>query len=165
MNHRLTLAVLSLSAAGLIGIAVSEGYTDSAIQPLPGDKPTMGFGSTTHADGTPVRLGERTDPVRALQRVAADVQERESAIKSCITAPLYQHEYDAYVDHAYNVGTEAFCRSTMAALINQGRYAEACAQFDRWVFFQGKDCRVRENRCYGLVERRARQRAACEGAQ
>ena len=46
------LAALSLSAAGLVGIALHEGYSDKAIIPVPGDKPTIGFGSTTRADGS-----------------------------------------------------------------------------------------------------------------
>lgn len=164
MKHpRVSIAALSLSGLGLVGIAVHEGYTERAVRPLPGDVPTVGFGTTTRSDGSPVKMGDTTTPVQALQRKMRDVQRFEGALKRCITVPLHQHEYDAFISFAYNVGEGAFCRSTMARKLNEGDYAGACAEFDRWTFFQGKDCRDPANRCRGLAERRAAERAQCEG--
>jgi lysozyme len=51
----------------------------------------------------------------------------------------------------------------MVRLHNAGQHAEACAQFYRWLFFHGKDCRDPANRCAGLPKRRAQERATCEG--
>lgn len=158
-STRIVLAALSLSAAGLVGIALNEGYTDVAVQPVPGDKWTNGFGST---EG--VKQGDRTTPPKALARALQDVQKYEGALKRCVKVPLHQYEYDVYVDHAYNVGASAFCASKMVQLLNAEDYAGACAQFDRWTFVGGKDCKIRSNKCYGLVERRAKSRATCEGA-
>lgn len=162
-TSRVPVAALSLSAIGLVAIALHEGYTDRAIRPLPTDVPTVGFGSTTRPDGSPVKIGDVVTPPAALAKALRDVQRFEGAVKQCITAPLYQHEYDTYLSFSYNVGADKFCNSTMAKMINAGRYAEACAQFDRWTYFQGTDCRVRANRCYGLVERRVAERERCEG--
>jgi lysozyme len=159
-STRQVIAALTISGAGLIGIALSEGYTDTAVRPLPGDKPTVGFGAT---EG--VKMGDRTTPPKALARLGRDVLKYEGAVKQCVHVDLYQYEYDVYVDHAYNVGAKRFCGSAMVELLNEEKYAEACAQFDEWHNFQGKDCRVRSNKCYGLVERRAQQRARCEGKQ
>ena len=164
MNHpRSAIAALTLSAGGLLALVLHEGYTDKAVRPLPGDVPTIGFGTTAHDDGRPVQMGDTITPPVALARAYRDVQRFEGAIKQCITLPLYQHEYDVYLGFAYNVGTSAFCRSTMVRMINAGQYEAACAQFDRWTFFQGKDCRDRSHKCYGLVERRQAERAKCEG--
>jgi lysozyme len=160
---RAGIAGLALSAAALVGIALSEGYTDTAIQPLPGDKWTNGFGSTTNDKNQPLKPGERTDPVKALEKKLRDVQAFEGAVKQCVKVPLHQYEYDAYIDFAYNVGAGAFCKSTMVKKLNVEDFAGACAEFDRWTMYQGRDCRIRENKCYGLAERRARQRAMCEG--
>ena len=55
LGQRIAVAALGLSAAGLVGIAHYEGYSDRAISPVPGDVPTIGFGSTRHADGRPVK--------------------------------------------------------------------------------------------------------------
>ena len=97
---RTVLAVLSLSAAGLVGIAVSEGYSERAYpDPVHGTKvPTIGFGTTQG-----VQMGDTTTPVKALQRKLTDVQSFEGALKRCVKVPLHQHEYDAYVSLAYKV--------------------------------------------------------------
>lgn len=160
---RIAIAALSLSAAGLVSLALQEGYTDEAIQPLPGDKWTNGFGSTTNAQGQPLKPGEATTPPKALEQKLRDVRKFEGALKGCVTAELTQGEYDSLVRLAYNVGSQSVCASTMVRLHNQGRHAEACAQFDRWTFFQGKDCKEPANRCSGLAKRRADERAMCEG--
>ncbi len=160
---RIAIAALTLSASALVGLALQEGYTDKAIQPLPGDKWTHGFGSTTNAQGQPLKPGETTTPTKALEQKLRDVRKFEGSLKGCVTAPLTQGEFDSLVSLAYNVGAQSVCASTMVRLHNQGRHAEACAQFDRWTFFQGKDCRDPANRCSGLVKRRAQERAMCEG--
>jgi lysozyme len=125
-NPRATIGSLVLSAASLIGIAVNEGYKDAAYVPTKGDVPTIGFGTTTRPDGTPVQLGDRTNPVEALQRKARDLVKFEGAVRQCVKVPLYQHEYDAYVDMAYNIGSGAFCASTLVRRLNAEDYAGAC---------------------------------------
>lgn len=149
---RIAISALALSASALVGIAVHEGYSPVAYRPVPGDVPTVGFGTT---EG--VKMGDRIEPVQALTRKLADVQRFEGALKQCVRVPLHQHEYDAFLSLAYNIGPGAFCGSTLVRLLNQGQYAEACAQISRWTKFRGQDLP-------GLVKRRAEERAKCEGA-
>jgi len=157
-RSRIVIAALSLSAAGFVGILLSEGYTTNAVIPIPGDVPTIGFGTTGG-----VKPGDTITPPQAVKRALSDVSKFEGAIKKCVTVPLHQYEYDAYVDLAYNVGVGAFCRSTLVKKLNTEDYAGACAEISRWTRFQGKDCTIRSNGCYGLVVRRAAARAMCEG--
>lgn len=155
---------LSFSAAALIGLAVSENYRDVAYVPTKGDVPTIGFGSTTRPDGTPVQMGDRTTPVEALQRKARDLVKFEGAVKQCVKVPLYQHEYDAYVDMAYNIGTSAFCGSTMVRRLNAGDYEEACDAILMWKRVAQQDCSVPGNRiCWGLWQRRLATHKQCLG--
>lgn len=151
MTGRIKLAALAFSAAGLVGLAAYEGYTDRAVIPIPGDVPTIGFGTT---DG--VSLGDRTTPVKALARALQDVQKFEGALKRCVVVPLHQHEYDAYLLLSYNIGAGAFCSSTLVRKLNAGDYAGACAEISRWNRAQGRVVP-------GLVNRRAHERAMCEG--
>lgn len=160
---RIAIGGLTLSAAALVGLAVQEGYTEKAIQPLPGDKWTNGFGSTTNDAGQALKPSESVTPPQALARKLRDVRKFEGELKGCVTAELTQGEYDSLVSLAYNVGAGPVCASTMVRLHNAGRHAEACAQFDRWTMYQGKDCKDPANRCGGLVKRRAAERAMCEG--
>lgn len=153
---RLAVGALSLSAAGLVGLVTLEGYTDRAVIPIPGDVPTIGFGST---EG--VKLGDRTTPVRALERAMRDVQKHESAIRQCVRVPLSQAEYDAYAELSYNIGSRAFCTSTIVKRLNAENYSGACEAILMWRYAAGKDCSNPANKCLGLWKRRLLAFEAC----
>ena len=157
---RRAVAGLTLSAAALVGIVLHEGYTDHAVIPARGDVPTIGFGTTAG-----VKIGDTTTPPKALARALADAQQFEGALKQCVTVPLAQHEYDAFVSFSYNVGSRAFCQSTLVRKLNAEDYAGACAELLRWRFFQGKDCALPANArlCGGLATRREAEYRQCIG--
>lgn len=159
-RSRNALAALTLSAAALVGLVLQEGYTDHAIIPVKGDVPTLGFGTT---DG--VEIGDTTTPPKALERALADLQKFEGALKACVTVPLHQYEYDALVGFSYNVGSGAFCRSTLVKKLNAGDYPGACREILRWTYFQGKNCAAPENSrlCGGLAKRRQNEYRQCMG--
>lgn len=156
MVNRQGVAALVLSASALIGIAVHEGYREEAYIPVPGDVPTIGFGSTTNLDGSPVRLGQRTTSVEALKRLGKDVEKFETAVKTCTPVPMYQYEFDAYVSLTYNIGPNAFCKSTLAKKLVQYDYEGACKEILRWDRFKGKPLK-------GLTIRRQEEYKTCIG--
>lgn len=157
---RTAIAALALSAAALVGIVAHEGYSDKAIIPVKGDVPTIGFGTTMG-----VKLGDTTTPPKALARALRDVQKYEGAIKQCVHVPLHQHEYDAFTSLSYNIGTTAFCRSTLVRKLNTEDYAGACNEILRWTFYQYKDCATPAyaRRCGGLAKRRQDEYRTCIG--
>lgn len=150
-KQRIAVAALVLSSAGLIGIAISEGYRGEAYIPVKGDVPTIGFGTTAG-----VKMGDSTDPVRALIQLNADADAYQKRLRQCIKVPLYQHEWDAYVSWAYNVGTGAACGSTLVKKLNAGDYPGACNELMRWTRSGGREIP-------GLVKRRQQERAKCLG--
>jgi lysozyme len=151
MFNRKHVATISLSATALVALLLHEGYRENAYIPVPGDVPTIGFGSTTG-----VKLGDRTSAEKALQLALRDVQGFEGAIKQCVTVPLHQHEYDAYISLSYNIGSNAFCRSTLVRRLNEGDYTGACNQILRWDQFKGKPLA-------GLTKRRQEEHKKCLG--
>lgn len=151
-NPRTAIAALGLSAAALVGIATFEGYSPTTYLDIVG-VPTIGFGTTGG-----VKPGDKTDPVKALQRKLSDVQQFEGAIKQCVKVPLHQYEYDAYLSLAYNIGSGAFCSSTLVKKLNQQDYAGACQQILRWDRAGGKVVR-------GLSIRREKEYRTCIGMQ
>lgn len=149
------IAALVISAAGVVGIAQWEGYTDRAIIPIPGDVPTIGYGTTVYPDGTRVQLGDTTTRQEAVAYMRHDLDAFEKGVKWCVKVPLKQTEYGAYISLTYNIGVGAFCGSTLVRLLNAGDYAGACAQISRWNRAGGRVVQ-------GLVNRRAKERAMCE---
>ena len=151
MKVRLQPKVMAASAVLLVTLAGYEGFRQTAYTPVEGDVLTIGFGTTDN-----VRPGDTIDPVTALQRVMLDVQKFEGAIHGCVTVPLFQHEYDAYLSLSYNIGTTAFCGSTLVKKLNVGDYKGACEQVLRWDKFKGKPLA-------GLTTRRQKEYAWCLG--
>ena len=151
MKSRAAVGGLVLSAAALVGLALNEGYSDKAYVPVPGDVPTIGFGTT---EG--VKMGDSITAPKALARKLADVQKFEGALKQCVTVPLAQHEYDSYISLSYNIGSKAFCSSTLVRKLNAGDYPGACAEILRWDRFKGQPLR-------GLTIRRQAEYKQCVG--
>jgi len=164
---RILVAALSLSAAGLIGIAVHEGYTDTAIIPTQGDRATVGFGSTVREDGTRVQRGDRTDPVRALRTVQAHLGREEQAFRDSLPGVrLTQGEYDLYVDFMYQYGITNWRVSSMRRNLLAGRYCAACDSLLLWRKAAGFDCSTPGNRrCPGVWTRQKERHAKCLGEQ
>lgn len=160
---RSIVTTLVLSAAALVGIALSEGYSDTSIIPIKGDVPTIGFGTT---EG--VKLGDKITPVKALERALSDVQKYEGAVKKCVKVPLYQYEYDAYINLAYNIGpgkdgvADGFCwrkrggPSTLVRKLNAGDYEGACKAILDWDKAKGRVVK-------GLSIRRQKEYKQCLG--
>lgn len=153
VKKRIAIGALSLSATGLLALAGFEGFRDEAYIPVPGDVPTVGFGST---EG--VKLGDKITVEEGLERLYRDVGVVESTIARCVKVPLTQGEYDAYTSFAFNVGGSAFCSSTLVKKLNSGDYPGACAELKRWVYADGKVLP-------GLVERREREFQMCMGGE
>ena len=167
---RVAIASLGLSASGLVAIAVQEHYTDEAVIPVKGDVPTVGFGMTRRPDGSPVRLGDRTTPVEALQRTLAYTQEADTKIKRCVTAPLHQAEYDLMADFGYQYGIGALCASSMVSRANAGDYAGSCEAYALYRKAGGYDCSTLvdgqpNKRCWGVWARSQARRAKCLAVQ
>ena len=166
MIKRTHIAALSLSAAALVGLIAHEGYTDKAIIPVQGDRPTVGFGSTFREDGAPVEMGDTITPGKAIARTLAHVQQDERGIKSCVTAPLNQTEYDLMVDFSYQYGTQALCKSSIVRHVNAGRYRESCEAYLLYKRVAGYDCSTPGNRrCPGVWARSQERYNKCLEAQ
>jgi lysozyme len=165
-NVRIAVASIAFSAAGLVGILQSEGYTDRAMVPTKNDRPTVGFGSTFRDDGAPVRMGDTIDPVSAVVRSVAHIRRDETGLKQCLTGAMYQGEYDILVDFAYQYGVDATCKSSMVRNINAGKYAAACEAYTLYRYSGGYDCSRPGNRvCPGVWKRNLDRRARCLSLQ
>ena len=88
---------------------------------------TIGVGHT----GPEVHAGLHWTDEQVTDALRADLDRFEAAVNTA-TVALTQHQFDALVSFAFNVGVGAFTSSTMLKKINAGAFAEVPAQFDRW---------------------------------
>lgn len=170
ISKRVAIVALSLSAAGFVGILTKESYTEVAIIPVKGDKPTVGFGMTHREDGTPVQMGDRTNPVQAAQRTLAYTQTADAEIKKCVTADLHQAEYDLMQDFGYQYGIPTLCRSSMVRHANAGDYEKSCRAYLNYRFVGDYDCSTLvggqpNKRCWGVWTRSQNRYRQCMEVQ
>lgn len=119
-------------------IARWEGYVPTPYQDVAGVW-TIGFGTTTYPDGTPVGPGDSPvsyDQARELMRTyltgAADT------LDAAVAVSLSDEQRAALLDFIYNLGSGAFLASYIPEYINAGQLNEAVAQLKRYVRAGGK---------------------------
>jgi lysozyme len=137
---------MNLSKAGLELIKSSEGLRMAAYL-CPAGVPTIGYGST----GPNVKLGLTISALEAEALLLRDLRRFEGAVRR-EALPASQGEYDALVSLAFNIGIEAFARSTLLRLHRAGDHRGAADQFLRWNKARGRVLP-------GLARRRAAERA------
>lgn len=147
---RMSVGALGISASLLVSIALNEGYRGEAYKDAVG-VPTVGYGETKG-----VSMKSKTSPDRALVQLLSSANRHADDIRQCISVPLYQHEFDAYVSLAYNIGAKNFCHSTLARKLNAKDYAGACTEIRRWNKAGGKVLA-------GLTKRREQEYRMCMG--
>ena len=113
---------------------------------------TIGFGTTVYPNGIKVKKGDTCTEAQAKAFMAHDLKKFEAAVNNAVTVPLSQNQFDALVSLAYNIGTNAFSKSTLVKKLNANDNRAAADQFDVWVNAGGK-------RMQGLVNRRAKEKA------
>ncbi|WP_067738545.1 lysozyme [Novosphingobium naphthalenivorans] len=108
---------------------------------------TIGWGST----GSDIKRGVIWTQAACDARFDRDiVRYVEEVAKALGQAPTTQNQFDALVSFHYNTG--AIARATLTGLHKQGKFAEAQAEFGKWINNDGKPME-------GLKARRAEEAA------
>ena len=128
----------------------SDGSYDAYPDPGTGGDPwTIGWGTT----GPDVRPGVTWTQQQCDDRFAQDLDKFAQGVAAAIGgAPTTQHQFDAMVSFAYNLGIGNLESSTLLRLHKAGNYAGAAAEFGKWDKAAGKVLP-------GLVRRRAAEAA------
>lgn len=79
-----------------------------------------------------------------------DLSIAESSINQQVKVPLNKNQYDALVSFVFNIGVNAFARSTLLRKLNTGDYNGTANEFQRWKYAGGKISS-------GLITRRERE--------
>lgn len=110
---------------------------------------TICYGETQN-----VKLGQTATKEDCDAKLAARLVEFNDGVNSCVTWNLRDNERAASVSLAYNIGVDAFCKSTVVRRFNAGDKAGACDAFLMWNKAGGKVVQ-------GLVNRRQKEREMC----
>ncbi len=89
--------------------------------------PTIAWGHTAG-----VQLGDTCTQEQADAWLQQDIGWAVSVVNRYVTIAVTQGEFDALVDFTFNCGTGNFQHSTLLALVDQGRFADAAKEFERW---------------------------------
>jgi lysozyme len=118
--------------------------------------PTFCFGSTEGVTAEDVLAGKTYTSEECRNSLESELIRHAEAVLDC-TPGLRDHpnQLSAAISLAYNIGSNAYCKSSIARRFNAGDWAGACAAFDLYVLAGGKKIK-------GLVIRRKDERRLCE---
>jgi lysozyme len=164
MATTLSRKVLALIASGASAVAIATQF----LHEKEGDRLTAyadAGGVYTACMGVTknVHTGDVFTPEQCAKMDADAVNEAASEVQRMVTVPLTEPERAAVISFcAYNIGPGKCANSTFLKDLNSGNRAAACAQINRWIFDGNRDCRVRDNNCYGQVIRRQQETELCK---
>ena len=138
--------LVQTSSKGIEFLKASEGFRSDPYFDG-GGYMTVGYG---HLIKSGEDYGEGLTKEEAERLLEADLQEAETVVEVYVDVPLKQHQYDALVSFAFNVGSSNFKKSTLLRLLNEGKYEEVPKQLLRWNKSGGKVLK-------GLTKRRKRE--------
>lgn len=150
MNPRAAVAARGLAAA-LALVGGFEGLRTVAYRD-PVGIPTICFGETLG-----VQMGDTATVAQCEDKLTRRILQLDDEVTACLGEAPQRGPRVAFVSLAYNIGADAFCRSTLARKYRAGDLEGACAEISRWTYARGIQLP-------GLVKRRAQERRICESA-
>lgn len=136
-------------ALGLV--TLWEGYEEETYLDVVGI-PTVCYGHT----GSDVFMGDSKTLNECHELLAQDLKLAWTVVDKYVKPDLPANVHAAFTSFVFNVGAEAFRKSTALKLLNQGKIEEACHELPKWVYADGKKIK-------GLVNRRAAELKLCLG--
>jgi lysozyme len=126
-----------------------EGFSDRAYKDT-GGVWTIGYGHVIQSHEQYLMTKTITRQEADLLLIA-DMQNAINCVNSYVRVPLTNNQRDALISFTFNVGCEALKGSTLLKKLNAFDYSGAAAEFDRWVYDNGKVIS-------GLVNRRSEEK-------
>lgn len=159
----LGVSLVGLSAAMVInlssGVTSFEGRETTPYRDI-GGVWTACDGDTHNIDPT-----HKYTQQECVERLFSQLDAHNNGLIKCMPglAQAPEHVHAGILDLGYNNGVGAVCRSSIAAKVQAKNYAAACAVIPSFYKAAGKDCHIRSNKCYGIINRREWELALCNG--
>ncbi|MCD7779618.1 MAG: lysozyme, partial [Candidatus Gastranaerophilales bacterium] len=107
---------------------------------------TIDYGHTSGVKSTDTCTMEQ-----AIEYLKRDLIKFEYDINKLVKTELNQNQFDALISFVFNIGANAFEKSTMLKFINNKHFPLAAGRFDLWVYSKGV-------KLEGLVKRRSAEK-------
>lgn len=95
------------------------------------------------------------------QMLYRDARSHAEAILPYLPPRLPDKTAAAFYSFGYNVGSLTFAKSSVSRKALAGDLPGACRAIGLYQFSNGKDCRIKANRCGGIPKRRAAEVSMC----
>lgn len=140
-----------VSATLISGVSLWEGVSYKTYEDLAGI-PTVCYGHT----GNDIVRGKTYLPQECKKLLEVDLIKHRQGMFQCVNVPLTPNQADAFTMFTFNVGVNAFCKSSLLRELNKGNYTVACDGLLKWSY-------VGKTYVKGLNNRRQFERAMCLG--
>jgi lysozyme len=131
-----------INSSGLELIKEFEGFSSSVYKCSAG-KQTIGYGHVLLPGELFPRPITKSEGEAILTK---DVKKAEHGVDSLVHVPLTENQFSALVSFVFNVGINAFRKSTLLRLVNSKEHEKAAQEFKRWVFAGKKRLKGLERR-------------------
>jgi lysozyme len=151
------MGLKSKAAAGFLVLALGvvtqwEGL-ETKVYVDPVGIPTVCYG---HVVPSNIPVGTQFTNDACHNILYSDLKIASSAVDRLVNRKLDDNVKAAITSFVFNVGADAFRRSTLLKYLNEGRISDACHELPKWVYAKGKKLK-------GLVNRRQAEMQLCLG--
>lgn len=101
---------------------------------------SIGYGSGYNWDmNRPVQKGDIIDKATAKRWLLKEAEQEFEFVKRVVNVPLTDNQLAALSSFSYNIGQDAFTKSTLLKLLNAGYNKPAVSsEFDKWIYAGGQ---------------------------
>lgn len=128
---------MQVNAGGMALIESFEGCRTEAYRDCVGIW-TIGYGHTSAAGPPQVEPGMTISKTEAQAILKTDVEKFSKGVAASLRVPLNDNQFSALVSFAYNVGLQAFRKSSALRAVNAGKFQAVPSLMALWIKAGGK---------------------------
>lgn len=117
------------TAAAALAISLVGGFEGLRLSAY---RDVVGVATVCYGETRGVTMGDRHSKAECDAMLLKGLQEFEAGVLACTKVAMPERRQVAMVSFAYNVGTGAYCRSSVARLLNAGQPRAACDALLKW---------------------------------
>jgi lysozyme len=143
----------ALTGAGMLAVALVGGYEGLRLYSY---RDVVGVWTACYGETRGIKPGMRFTKNQCDAMLVEGLEDFEAGMRRCLTNPdaIPAKPYVAFLSITYNIGTGAWCKSSMARLANAGDLRGACEALMLYTRAGGRTIQ-------GLVNRRKSERDLC----